>query len=117
MNKMARSLFNILLDITWIQYTSALSGNYHLRNELGVCDCFASFHNSNNCRLRFVIAICHDTFMSLLILRFSFLRLDLVDLDAILLVREILVYSKGIAFIDIFASRCLCEDTVFCACK
>lgn len=114
---MARLLFDILLDISRIEYTSTLSGNNHLRHEFCVCDGFASFHNPNNCCLRFEIAICRNPFVGLLILRFGFLCLDLVDLNAILLIRETLVHRKGVGVIDIFASWRLCEDAVLCACK
>lgn len=48
-----------------------------------MCDCFPSLHDSNNGRLRFVIAIKYNPFVGLFVLLFGFLGLDLVDLDAI----------------------------------
>lgn len=50
--------------------------------------------------------------MSLLVLLLGFFGLDLVDLDAIFGVREVEVYGKGVAGVDVFTFGCFAEDAV-----
>ena len=98
-------LFNILLDISRIQWASILGGADDLRHELGVGDCLARLHDSDDGGLRLVIAICGDAFVRLFVLFFGFLGLDLIDLDAVFRVGEILVQGECVGVGDVSASR------------
>lgn len=66
-------------------------------------DCPAGFHDSDNSCLGLVIPIGDYSFMSLFVLCFGFLGLDLVDLDAIFRIGEIFIHGECIAVVDVLA--------------
>lgn len=82
-------LFDILLDISGVQGPSILCCADDLRHQLGVRDRLARFHDADDSCLRFIVAICRDSFVGLLVFFFAFFGLNLVDLDAIFGIGEI----------------------------
>ena len=75
-------------------------------------DGLPALHDSNDSRLRLIIAIRSHTLVCLLILLFSLFGLDLVDLDAIPRVGEIEIHCKYVCVIDIFTFWLFVEDAV-----
>ena len=78
-----------------------------------MCDAFPTLHDPDNSRLRLVVTVCSDTLVSLLILLFRFLRLDLIYLDTVPWVHEVEIHSESIAVVDIFPFRLFAKDAVF----
>ena len=110
-------LFNILLDVRRIEHASGLRCRYDFTHQLSMCDTFPTLHDPDNSRLRLVVTVRSDTLVSLLILLFRFLRLDLVDLDAVSWVYEIEIDSESIAVVDIFPFWLFAKDAVLCTSK
>ena len=82
-----------------------------------MCDALPTLHDPDNSRLRLVVTVRSDTLVSLLILLFGFLRLDLVDLDAVPWMYEVEIHGESIAVVDIFTFWLFAKDAVFGASK
>ncbi len=80
-------------------------------------DGLAAFHDPHNGCLSLIVSICHHPFMRLFVLLFGFLRLDLIDLNAVFGVGEIEIHGKRIAVADIPATGCLRQYSIFCTGK
>lgn len=80
-------------------------------------DCLARFHDADNSRLSFIVAICDYAFVRLFVLFLGFLCLDLVDLDAVFVIGEIGIDGECIFAVDISASRRLGQYSIFGAGK
>ena len=66
-------------------------------------DRLAALHDSHNSSLCLIMSVCGHTLVSLLILLFGLLELDLVDLDAILGIGEAQIDDEGISLIYVLA--------------
>ena len=75
-------------------------------------NCLARFHDADDSCLRFIVAICCDSFVSLLVFFFGFFGLDLVDFDAVFEIGEIQIYGEYVAVVNISASRCLGQHSM-----
>jgi hypothetical protein len=75
-------------------------------------DRLPALHDPHYCGLGLVVSISSYTFVSLLVLGFGFLELDLVDFNAVFGVGEGGVVGEGVADIDVATLGVLCQDTV-----
>ena len=75
-------------------------------------DTLSALHDADDCSLRFIVTVCCNTLVSLLILLLGFFGLDLIDLDAIFGVGEVEIHSEGVTGIDVFAFRSLAQDSI-----
>ncbi len=77
-----------------------------------MCDRLSALHDPHDSSLRFEVTVSSDSLVGLLVLGFGLFGLNLVDLDAVLGMREAEVHVEGIANIDVFAFGGLAEDAV-----
>ena len=75
-------------------------------------DLLLALHDAHDGRLRLVLSIRCDSLMRLLVLLLCLLELDLIDLDAVLRVREAQVDDELVRGIDVLASRGLGQHAV-----
>ena len=71
-----------------------------------------ALHYAHNGGLRFVIAICRNPFMCLLVLLLRLFGLYLIDFDAVLGMREIEIYCENVAGVDVLAFGMLTQDSI-----
>lgn len=102
---------NVLLDLCYIENTSALRGLDDLSHKFRVRNRLAALHDADDGGLGLKVAISCDSFVGLLVFFFCLLELHLVDLDAVLFVRESRVDRKSVIRIDIAAFGMFCQGT------
>jgi hypothetical protein len=105
--------FNVGLDLRRLHNTQSLRGDNHLRDELGVADGLAALHDAHDRGLCLEVAIGGDSFVRGLRFLFCFFQLDLVDLNALLLVLEVGVVREFVGCIHVPAARGFDENPVF----
>jgi hypothetical protein len=96
-------LFNLALNLRRLQRTSTLCGIENLRDQLGVTKDFTTLHETHDSSLRLEVSVGGNTLVRRLILLFCFLELDLVDLDAGLLVGEVGVEPEFVGWVYVLA--------------
>ena len=72
----------------------------------------SALHNPDNGSLRFIVAVCGYTLVSLLIFGFGLLSLYLIDLDAVFRVGEVDVHGESIINVDIFTFGVFAEHSI-----
>ena len=105
-------LLDILLDIRRIQNPTSFRCHDYLADQLRVRDLFAGFHDPDDCRLGFELAIGGHAFVCGLVFGFGFFGLDLVYLDAVFRVGEGVVNCECVGCVDVFALWGFAEDAV-----
>lgn len=110
------TLFNILLDFCLLQHTATTSRLDHFHNQLRMRNRLATLHDTHNRRLRLIVSIRRDSFVSRLVLFLGFFELDLVDFDAHLGVLERAVVGEFVGVVDILAFGFLGKDSILGAC-
>ena len=100
---------DILLDISYAQYTSAHRRLDDFSNEFLMRYQLSTLENANDSSLALEVAVLGNAGMSFLILFFRLFELDLVDLDTVLGMLEVRVDRERVGFIDVSASRMLRE--------
>lgn len=80
-------------------------------------DYLTRLHDADNCRLCLVMSICSYALMSSLVFFLCFLKLDLIDLNTHLWVREAGIIREFITLVDLFAFRPFREDPILGAGK
>lgn len=80
-------------------------------------DRLARLHDPNDRSLGLEVAVGCHTFMSLLVFLFRLLGLYLVDLDAVLGIREVLVDSESIGIVHVTAFGVFAKDSVLGTCE
>lgn len=96
-------LLNLSLNLRRLKNTPALSSIDNLRDQLGMTESFATLHNAHDSSLRLEMTVGRNSLVCRLGLLFGLLQLDLVDLDAHLLVAETRVVRELIAGVHILA--------------
>ena len=71
-----------------------------------------ALHYADNGGLRFIVAVCRNPFVRLLILLLRLFGLYLIDFDAVLGMREIEVHFKNVARVDVLAFGILTQDSI-----
>ena len=71
-----------------------------------------ALHYADNSGLSFVVAVCRNPFMRLLILLLCLLGLYLIDFDAVLGMRKVEVHCENVARIDVLAFGTLTQDPI-----
>ena len=113
---MLHLLLDVLLNVSWIQYASALRGRDDLGDKLGMSDGLSSLHDANNGGLRLKVTICGNTLVGLFVFFLGLLCLDLVNLDPVFWIGKTEVDCESIAVVDIFAFWDFRQHSIFGAC-
>ena len=108
-------LLNILLNLTNLQHASILRLLDRLLDKLDMLDCLSTLHDADDGRLGLVLPVLGNPFVGFFILLFGFFELDLVDLDADLLVLEGGVEGECVCRVDVFSFWMFFQDTLFAA--
>lgn len=75
-------------------------------------DLLPALHDAYDSSLRLVVAVCCYTLMSLLVLGFGFLSLDLIDLDTVFGMRKAEIDREGVVYVDVLSFRRFTQDAV-----
>lgn len=102
---------NILLNLLDIQDTSLLGRLNNLYNQLLVPNPLRTLHDPHDRGLSFEVTVGEYTLVRFFVLFFGLLQLDLVDLDAVLFVREGGVEREGVCGVDVTAWGLFAEGT------
>ena len=71
-----------------------------------------ALHDADNSGLRFVVAVCRNPFVRLLILLLRLFGLYLIDFDAVLGMRKVEVHRENVAGVDVLAFGTLTQHSV-----
>lgn len=71
-----------------------------------------ALHYAYNSGLRFVVAVCRNPFVRLLILLLGLFGLYLIDFNAVLGMREMEVHCENIAGVDVLAFGIFTQDSI-----
>lgn len=82
------SLFNIVLDLRYVQHPATPRRLDHLRDQFSVRNLLATLHDPHDGRLRLKVSVGRHSLVRLLVLLLRLLQLNLIDLDPELLVRK-----------------------------
>ena len=104
---------DVPLDATYVQRSPALRHLDRLSHQLGMRNVFPRLQDPHNRSLRFVVPICGDTLVCLLVLGGGLFELNRVDLDTIFSVRELFIYRKFIRGVDVAAFGVLRQGAKF----
>lgn len=111
------SPFNIVLDLRYVQHSSAARRLDHLCDQFSVRDLFAALHDPHDGRLRLKMSVgCHPL-VRLLVLLLRLLKLNLIDLDPELRVRKARIEREFIRRSDVSSLWLLAEHPIFGTCQ
>ena len=82
-----------------------------------MCNLLPALHYADNSGLRFIVTVCRNPFVRLLILLLRLFGLYLIDFYAVLGMRKVEVHSEYIARVDVLALGTLTQESVSSAGK